>query len=69
MIRELLKKNSGLLHERLSRHDRFPERSISISPDGVTRKNRHVPCLDRSSRDGRVPGNDPELAHYSAGIF
>jgi len=27
---------------------RLPPRSISTSEFGVTRKNRHVPCLDRS---------------------
>lgn len=27
---------------------RFPSRSISTSEFGVTRKNRHVPCFDRS---------------------
>jgi len=26
----------------------FPSRSISTSESGVTRKNRHVPCFDRS---------------------
>jgi len=29
--------------------NRFPSRSISTSEFGVTRKNRHVPCFDRSS--------------------